>query len=171
MTQNWAIETLVPEEVYTDRQEFLDYLYQAALKAKTRRTGSTVLLGQRRMGKTEIFKRVVNRLFFEQDYQDPKAVIPIYYSFPDTFEDRWDFALKYVENFIRWYAAFRLRNIDILPDGNMDYNEVLSMIREKMSLTKGFQMSLKFLLEGSPEKDYYHSRTGCSLSSSSCCRD
>jgi hypothetical protein len=145
MTQNWAIETLVPEEVYTDRQEFLDYLYQAALKAKTRRTGSTVLLGQRRMGKTEIFKRVVNRLFFEQDYQDPKAVIPIYYSFPDTFEDRWDFALKYVENFIRWYAAFRLRNIDILPDGNMDYNEVLSMIREKMSLTKGFQMSLKFL--------------------------
>jgi AAA+ ATPase superfamily predicted ATPase len=42
---------------------------------------STVLLGQRRMGKTEIFKRVVNRLFFEQDYQDPKAVVPVYYSF------------------------------------------------------------------------------------------
>jgi hypothetical protein len=45
MTQNWAIKPLVPEEVYTDRQEFLDDLYQAALKAKTRRTGSTVLLG------------------------------------------------------------------------------------------------------------------------------
>jgi hypothetical protein len=26
MTQNWAIETLVAEEIYTDRQEFLDYL-------------------------------------------------------------------------------------------------------------------------------------------------
>jgi AAA+ ATPase superfamily predicted ATPase len=62
------------------------------LKARTRRTMSTVLLGQRRMGKTEIFKRVVNRLFFEQDHQDPKAVVPIYYSFPDKFTDRWDFA-------------------------------------------------------------------------------
>jgi len=144
MTQNWAIETLVAEEIYTDRQEYLDYLFKAALKAKTRRTGSTVLLGQRRMGKTEIFKRVVNRLFFEQDHNDPNAVIPIYYSFPDTFEDRWDFALKYVENFIRWYAAFRLRETDILPEGNLDYNEVLSIIHEKMSPTKGFQMTLKF---------------------------
>ncbi|MCP3930586.1 MAG: hypothetical protein GY705_15970, partial [Bacteroidetes bacterium] len=145
MTQNWAIETLVAEEVYTDRQEFLDYLYQAALKAKTRRTGSTVLLGQRRMGKTEIFKRVVNRLFFEQDYRDPKAVVPVYYSFPDSFENRWDFALKYVENFIRWYAAFRLHDPEILPEGNLDYNEVLSIIRERMSLTKGFKMTLNFL--------------------------
>ncbi len=59
----WAIKTLVPEEVYTDRKFFLDYFYQVALKAQTRRTMSTVLLGQRRMGKTEIFKRVVNRLF------------------------------------------------------------------------------------------------------------
>jgi hypothetical protein len=34
---------------------------------------STVLFGQRRMGKTEIFKRIVNRLFFEQDHRDPKT--------------------------------------------------------------------------------------------------
>ncbi len=106
----WAIKTLVPQEVYTDRQYFLDYFYTAALKAATRRTTSTVLLGQRRMGKTEIFKRIVNRLFFEQDHRDPEAVIPIYYSFPDTFKDEWHFATEYVENFMRWYAAFRLRD-------------------------------------------------------------
>ena len=74
----WAIKTLVPEEVYTDREHFLDYFYQTALKAQHRRSMSTVLLGQRRMGKTEIFKRVVNRLFFEQDHTDPNAVVPIY---------------------------------------------------------------------------------------------
>ncbi len=98
MTQtapNWVIKPLVAEEVYTDRQEYLDYLYHAALKAKTRRTGSIVLLGQRRMGKTEIFKRVVNRLFFEQDHEDPTAVVPVYYSFPDTFKGEWEFALEY----------------------------------------------------------------------------
>ena len=68
----WAIRPLVPPEVYTNRQEHIDYLYNAALDATGRRTMSTVLLGQRRMGKTEIFKRVVNRLFFEQNHLDPK---------------------------------------------------------------------------------------------------
>ncbi|MBS3779627.1 MAG: hypothetical protein KGY41_04490 [Desulfovermiculus sp.] len=76
----WAIRPLVAAEVYTDRQEHIDYLYAAALKAITRRSMSTVLLGQRRMGKTEIFKRVVNRLFFEQeDPHDPEqSVVPVY---------------------------------------------------------------------------------------------
>jgi len=74
----WAIRSLVPEEVYTDREKHLEYLYNAAIDAIGRRTMSTVLLGQRRMGKTEMFKLVVNRLFFEQDYLDPKAVVPVY---------------------------------------------------------------------------------------------
>nr|AAU82588.1 hypothetical protein GZ18F2_18 [uncultured archaeon GZfos18F2] len=57
---------------------------------------STVLLGQRRMGKTEIFKRVVNRLFFEQDHHNAEAVVPVY-----EVMDRWDFSAEYVENFLR----------------------------------------------------------------------
>ncbi|MEE4355853.1 MAG: hypothetical protein V2I97_05240, partial [Desulfococcaceae bacterium] len=95
---NFAIKTMVPEEVYTDRQEYLDSFYRYALLAAERRSFSTVLLGQRRMGKTEIFKRVVNRLFFEQDHNDPKAVVPVWYSFPDVPKDRETFALEYVEN-------------------------------------------------------------------------
>ena len=79
----WVVKPLVPESVYTDREELLDYFYQSALKAAHRRSRSTVMLGQRRMGKTEIFKRVVNRLFFSQDPKDPHAVVPVYYSFPD----------------------------------------------------------------------------------------
>ena len=63
----WVVKSSVPEEVYTDRTEFLEYFYHEALEAAHRRTIFTVLLGQRRMGKTDIFKRVVNRLFFEQD--------------------------------------------------------------------------------------------------------
>src|SRR6056297_711388 len=110
----WAIRPLVAEEVYTDRQEYIDYFYNTALKAITRRSMSTVLLGQRRMGKTEIFKRVVNRLFFAQENPDDhsKSVVPVYYSFPDTIDDKWIFCTKYVENFLRWYTAFRLQDID-----------------------------------------------------------
>ena len=37
---------------------FLEFFYNESLKAATRRSSSMVLLGQRRMGKTKIFKRV-----------------------------------------------------------------------------------------------------------------
>jgi hypothetical protein len=66
-SRRWVIRPLTPEEVYTDREGPLAFFYKAALEAIGRRTRSTVLLGQQRMGKTEIFKRVVNRLFFEQE--------------------------------------------------------------------------------------------------------
>ncbi len=142
----WAVKTLVSEEVYTDRQEFLDYFYQAALKASTRRTRSTVLLGQRRMGKTEIFKRVVNRLFFEQDHTDPQAVVPIFFSFPDEVISRQDFALKYVENFVRWYAAFRLREPILLrPSTYKKRHELIAYVTHSMALSDGFKGALSLL--------------------------
>ncbi|MDM8538029.1 hypothetical protein QUF70_14835 [Desulfobacterales bacterium HSG17] len=108
--RNWIVRPAVPEPVYTDRQEFLDYFYNAALEAAHRRTMSTVLLGQRRMGKTEIFKRVVNRLFFEQDPKDPHAVVPVYFSFPDGPLDGRTFGTMYIENFLKYYAAFYTRD-------------------------------------------------------------
>ena len=54
LLKNAAIQTLVPDEIYTNRTDFLNYFLQASYKAATRRSMSTVLLGQRRMGKTEI---------------------------------------------------------------------------------------------------------------------
>ena len=142
---NWVIKPLVSDEIYTDRQEYLDYLYHAALKAKTRRTSSTVLLGQRRMGKTEIFKRVVNRLFWEQDHKDPQAVVPVFYSFPDTFENRWDFATKYVENFMRWYIAFRLRDPKILSEKEVELSDLKEIIQTQLTQTNGFQNAFQYL--------------------------
>ncbi len=144
-TKQWAIKTLVPEEVYTDRAFFLDYFYNAALKARTRRTMSTVLLGQRRMGKTEIFKRVVNRLFFEQDHLDPQAVVPVYYSFQDHVTDRWDFAAKYVENFLRWYAAFRLRDSNLLSASNCESDNLIEIIQSNVKMSQTFKSTLKLL--------------------------
>jgi len=142
MKTNWAVKPSVPEEIYTDRQEFLDDLYQTALKARTRRARSTVLLGQRRMGKTEIFKRVVNRLFFEQVSLDPQAVVPVYYSFPDTFKDDWHFATKYVENFMRWYVAFRLRDTNLLSPEIIERHQLLEIIRNSSIFSKTFKATL-----------------------------
>ncbi len=137
-----AVKTLVPEEVYTDRQEFIDYFYDYALKASTRRAMSTVLLGKRRMGKTEIFKRVVNRLFFEQDHTDPKAVVPVFYSFPDADVHRESFALDYIENFIRWYAAFRLNDVRLLSQ-EMKRQELLTAVQQRLTAFEGFSIALE----------------------------
>ena len=141
----WAIRPLVSKEVYTDRKEHLDYLYKAAMKAIGRRTMSTVLLGQRRMGKTEIFKRVVNRLFFEQDNQDPEAVVPVYYAFRDKPVNRWEFASEYVENFLRWYAAFRLRDVSILDPDIVNVNILPDLMNERLKMSQNLKAGLNTL--------------------------
>ncbi len=141
----YAVKPLVPDEVYTDRQEFIDYYYDYALKAVTRRAMSSVLLGPRRMGKTEIFKRVVNRLFFEQDHSDPAAAVPVYYSFQDERIDRWEFATRYVENFLRWYAAFRLRDPLLLSESRVSRKALPGYIRAHLTLPEGFAGALNLL--------------------------
>jgi hypothetical protein len=110
---------------------------------------STVLLGQRRMGKTEIFLRVVNRLFWEQDYQDPKAAVPVYFNFPDEIVSQQDFALKYTENFVRWYAAFRLQDPLLLREPK-DPAELIPMLRENTALSEPFRRFALGLLKAIP---------------------
>ncbi len=141
----WVVRPLVPEEVYTDREEFLEYFYEAALKAGIRRTMSTVLLGQRRMGKTEIFKRVVNRLFFSQDPEDPLAVVPVYYSFPDQSMDVNRFAEDYIENVIRYYVAFYTRQPGLI-EKKLTGKSLLGAVAESRKLFS-FPEQLDWLLE------------------------
>lgn len=129
----FVVKPLVPEEVYTDRAEFIDYFYNAALKAASRRTMSTVLLGHRRMGKTEIFKRVVNRLFFEQDPSGPDAVVPVYYSFSDKSADEQSFALDYLDNFLRHYVGFYTSQPDMIIE-KLTGDDLRSKIEESRSL-------------------------------------
>jgi len=143
-TGDWAVEPLVPDEVYTDREEFTELFHNAALNAIRRRTMSAALLGHRRMGKTEIFRRVVNRLFFEQDHRDPDAVVPVFYELPDEITDRRDFALKYAENFLRWYAAFRLRNPGILSKPRKTHN-LLSLVEERLEMSEGLSVAIDFV--------------------------
>jgi len=147
----WIVKPDVPDEIYTDRQEFINSFVKDAYEAIRRRTMSTVLLGQRRMGKTEIFKRVVNRLFFEQDHTDPKAVIPVYFTFPEEKLDRWEFSIMYVENFIRWYAAFKLFNPKVILESVVNRQELPDFIRANMEISDEFAGALN-ILQWLPEK-------------------
>ncbi len=150
----YAIRPIVPEAVYTNRQEHLNYLYQTALNAIDRRSMSVVLLGQRRMGKTEIFKRVVNRLFFEQEHHADidRSVVPVYYSFKDTVSDRWEFCIEYVDNFIRWYLAFRLRDLKMLSRKTMAKYDIITYLAEHINQFEELEAALS-LYKGLMAKD------------------
>ena len=139
-----AVETMVPDEVYTDRVERIDYFFETALNAIERRSMSTVLLGHPRMGKTEIFKRVVNRLFSEQDHGDPKAVAPVYFEFPDEVVDRRDFAVKYTLNFIKWYAGFRL-NVPGIISSRVKSGELIDFVEDRIEITDGLRLAIDFV--------------------------
>jgi AAA+ ATPase superfamily predicted ATPase len=153
----YAIRPIVPETVYTNRNEHLKYLYQAALNAIERRSMSVVLLGRRRMGKTEIFKRVVNRLFFEQENHADihRSVVPVYYSFKDTVSDKWDFSIKYVENFIRYYLAFRLRDLKILSSTEVTQENLIVFLKKRLDQFKELEGALNFY-EGFMKKNVTH---------------
>ncbi len=153
----YAIRPVVPETVYTNRNEHLNYLYQAALNAIERRSMSVVLLGRRRMGKTEIFKRVVNRLFFEQEHHSDihRSVVPVYYSFKDTVSDKWDFSIKYVENFIRYYLAFRLRDLKILSSTEVTQENLIVFLKKRLDQFKELEGALNFY-EGFMKKNVTH---------------
>jgi len=150
----YAIRPIVPETVYTNRNEHLNYLYQAALNAIERRSMSVVLLGQRRMGKTEIFKRVVNRLFFEQEQHADihRSVVPVYYSFKDTILDRWEFCIEYVDNFIRWYLAFRLRDLKMLSRKTMTKDAIITYLADNINQFEELEAALS-LYKGLIDKD------------------
>jgi hypothetical protein len=60
----WVIRPQTPEEVYTDRQEFIEYFVTLALEAIRRRTMSTVLLNilsQEILGHGVLFGRFMSR--------------------------------------------------------------------------------------------------------------
>ena len=141
--------SMVAEEVYTDREEHIDHLFRHALRAIDFKSWSIVLLGTRRMGKTEIFKRTVNRLFWEQDHRDPRAVVPVFYTFPDRSLTEAEFGLEYLMNYLRWNLAFRERDARFLEEGSV-MKELLDAIRKNeltRELERPFNLAAR-MLEG-----------------------
>jgi hypothetical protein len=159
-TPPFIVKPLVPEQVYTDRDEFINYFYDAALSAAGRRTMSTLLLGQRRMGKTEIFKRVVNRLFFEQDPNAPDAVVPVYYSFPESPTDNKHFAMEYLENFLRFYVGYYTMNPELIiqkPTGDALFSRIESS-RSLFPFSKTLDIVLSWYEEIEKKRTVYPQR-------------
>ena len=87
---------------------------------------------------------MVNRLFFEQNHKDPKAVVPVFFSFTEEVVDRKTFALKYTENFVRWYAAFRTGDPGLITR-EIGRKELVEHVQSGMEIPEGFSNALELL--------------------------
>ncbi len=100
--KNMILETL-SDDLFTDRDDWLDYLYKMGTDlGNGTLMGSTAIVGLRRLGKTELFKRTYNRLFFGQD-----KVVPVFWTFEGKKLINPPFSKDYLKNFMRQYFAFR----------------------------------------------------------------
>jgi len=52
--------------------------------------------------------------------------------------DRWEFALRYTENFIRWYTAFRLRDPRVLDRESVSTEHLVDFVRSNLKETGRF---------------------------------
>ncbi len=69
---------VLSDEIFTDREDILATLKKIAYGAKRQQFFSPVLIGHRRMGKTEVLKKLYNELFWEQN-----EIVPIYITFEE----------------------------------------------------------------------------------------
>ncbi|OQY59008.1 MAG: hypothetical protein B6245_08825 [Desulfobacteraceae bacterium 4572_88] len=100
--KNMILDTL-SDDLFTDRDDWLEYLCKMGTDLGSGvPMMSAAIVGLRRLGKTELFRRAYNSLFFCQD-----KVVPVFWTFEGKKLINPPFSKKYLENFLRQYFAFR----------------------------------------------------------------
>ncbi|MBI1923916.1 AAA family ATPase [Candidatus Poribacteria bacterium] len=102
---NRPIWPVISDEIFTDREDLLALLKLRAMNTRFQRTMSFALLGHRRVGKTEVLKRLYNDLFWEQS-----EVVPIYITYDKLDRQADRFAKEYFFQFLRQYIAFKKKD-------------------------------------------------------------
>ncbi|KPA15397.1 hypothetical protein MHK_004407, partial [Candidatus Magnetomorum sp. HK-1] len=78
-----------------------------------------------------------------QDHNE-KVVIPVFYQFPEEFLSRKHFAIKYVENFLRWFAAFKLKRPALIKEPR-NINEFLNFVENNIDVTQGIHIAIDLI--------------------------
>ncbi len=139
MKRRYIFPPSCPDELFTDRDAEMELLYRLAMDAARRRTYGTALIGLRRLGKTELFKRVHARLFFEQE-----TVVPFFFSYQGASLTSGPLACDYLQSFLRQYYAFVRRDERLLK---ADLTALLQMGMADESLDTLVRLWLERFLE------------------------
>lgn len=117
VNKNWVIKPTCPDEIFTNREDVLDFLWGKVIDTSRLRTISTAFIGLRRFGKSELFRRIFNKAYLEQD-----RVVPIYYNFQGKILVSSQFTPDYFFNFLRQYFGFLRKDRDITTGKSISGN-------------------------------------------------
>jgi hypothetical protein len=137
---------VLPDDLFTDREDLLARLKREALDTPLYRTRSMVLLGHRRIGKTEVLKRLYNWLFWEQD-----KVVPIYITYETLSRESRKYAEQYMSEFLRQYVAFKRKDPDLVDD-RIDGATIARQLLEEQE-----NEGLRLFVAGHPAVNTYRS--------------
>ncbi|KPA13332.1 ATPase domain protein, prokaryote domain protein [Candidatus Magnetomorum sp. HK-1] len=96
------VEEMVAYNEFTDRVEILRELDAWVKNIQRMASSSTAIISPRRMGKTVLFERLVNIVFFKPEYK----VAPFYLRIKREETTLRDFLLEYATTFFRQYIAY-----------------------------------------------------------------
>ncbi|HVN80574.1 MAG TPA: hypothetical protein VMW38_16375 [Terriglobia bacterium] len=115
----------LPEEEFFSRGIDILSLFHSGLDVSRGLTPSQFLSGPRKSGKTEILKRVYNRLFLEQS-----TVIPFYHSIPKSLASAEVFCREYFLNSVIQLLAFLKREPELMAAEGLNPNTVFQLAYE-----------------------------------------
>jgi hypothetical protein len=125
---DYALEERIGNpDLFTGRNEEMEYFLKWINRIKERKSQSTALLARRKMGKTAILERLFNITFYKND-----GVIPFYYEMKENKMWVVDFCVQFFLSFIYQYIAFKTRKPEYLkPENKSDFAEASEIARKE----------------------------------------
>ena len=122
-----GLMTVLAEEIgnpqlFTGREQELNFLMNWAEQTKGRLAKSHVLLARKRRGKTALIQRFFNMVFTRNDPE----VIPFYIRVPDAPVSLKTYTESFFHHFVTQYLAYKLRRPDLLS-ANHSFEKLLGL--------------------------------------------
>jgi anti-sigma regulatory factor (Ser/Thr protein kinase) len=116
---------LSPDAWFVGRRREIDQLVQIGEEAADARRHSTLLVGRRGVGKSEIIRRAYAELFWKQTH-----VVPICLTLTRESTDVVSFAQQWFATFVRQWIGFRRRDAALVADTAMPFRRALRLAHE-----------------------------------------
>ena len=124
-TERSRILNVLPDEEFFSRESDVQKLFNAGLDVARSLQPSCFLTGSRKSGKTEILKRVYNRLFWQQD-----TVIPFFHSLPKYLNSAEAFCREYFFRSILQFIGFIKKDPLLVMAEDFHFNRIIQLAYE-----------------------------------------
>ncbi len=116
---------MAPDDLFFDREPEIRTILDMCLHLPHLPAQSCALIGPRRVGTSEIVKRIYKDLFLNQE-----SILPFWYGFDRVFQDPLHFARDYFGQLVRQYLAFRGKNPSLLLPRVFRFEAIERMVTE-----------------------------------------